>query len=272
MAVNPPKNPEPFRQCLDSLGRLLLVRNFRCRFRFHVGRPFWLRLCLASFLARWPPSFLPSGVLSLSQVLFGNGFCFLVWNRSICFGSVSGCWFSCKTGQNAVRFCFLLFAWVRSVLGSRPQKGTENRTERTLGCSGRHSAPLFLWFFASPNGQFRTARVRSCVTVDFYGFSFSEGSVLYHKFWQTNWACCRNVSCWLVFPGFSSSLLSSSSSPVACRRNRRLLLLFQRLDDAPSPPPIPLLKVRLPKSSGCCLALLFLFRPCVVSIKRYRTG
>ena len=65
MAVNPPKNPEPFRQCLDSLGWLLLVRNLRCRFRFHVGRPFWLRLCLASFLARWPPYFLTSGVLSL---------------------------------------------------------------------------------------------------------------------------------------------------------------------------------------------------------------
>ena len=97
---------------------------------------------------------------------------------------------SCQTGQNAVRFCFLLFAWVRSVLGWCPKKGTENRTERTPCCSGRYSASPFLMDFVSPNGQSRTARVRSCVTVCFYGFFFSEGSVLYYKFRQTNRACC----------------------------------------------------------------------------------
>ena len=56
-AANPPTNPVPFRQRLDLLGWLLLVRNFRFRVKSHVGRPLWLRLFLASFLARWPPSF-----------------------------------------------------------------------------------------------------------------------------------------------------------------------------------------------------------------------
>ena len=159
MAVNPPTNPVPFRQCLDLLGRLLFVRNFRSRIRIHVGRPLWLLLFLASFLACWPPYFSPFlGSLSLrfcsemvSAFFFGLEIRFVL-------GLLFCCWFSCKTGQNAVRFCFLFFAWVRSVLGLRPKKGTENRTERTLGCSGRNSAPYFLsWFFASPNGQFKNS-------------------------------------------------------------------------------------------------------------------
>ena len=87
-------------------------------------------------------------------------------------------------------YCFLFFAWVRSVLGSRPKKERENRTERTLGCSGRSSASSFFMVFASPNGQSKTARVRSGVTVGFYGFSFSEGSVSSYKLRQTNRACC----------------------------------------------------------------------------------
>ena len=146
MAVNPPKNPEPFRQCLDSLGWLLFVRNFRCRLRLHVGRPLWLRLFLASFLACWPPYSTPFlGSLFLrfcsemvSAFPFGLGRFVL---------GLLFCCFSCKTGQNAARFCFLFFAWVRSVLGLCPKKGTENRTERTLGCSGRSSASPFFHGF-----------------------------------------------------------------------------------------------------------------------------
>ena len=178
VAVNPPKNPVPFRQCLDSLGWLQFVRNFRCELWYHVGRPLWLRLFFASFLARRPPYLLPSWVLSfLGFVRKG----FLLFHFvSVDLFLLTCCRFSCKTGQNAARFCFLFSAWVRSVLGLPPKKGTENRTERTLGCSGRSSASLFIMGFACPNGQSRTARVRSCVTVGFYGFFFSEvfGSVL----------------------------------------------------------------------------------------------
>ena len=189
VAVNPPKNPEPFRQSLDSLGRLLFVRNFRCRFRFHVGRPFWLRLCLASFLARWPPYFLPSGVLSLLGfvrkwfLLSGLESVNLFW---VCFWL----WVFLYNRTKCCPFLFFAFCLGSLCLRLCPKKGTKNRTERTLGCSGRNSASPFLWFFASPNGQIRTARVRSCVTIGFYGFSFSEVSVLHNKFWQTNWAFC----------------------------------------------------------------------------------
>ena len=112
----------------------------------------------------------------------------LCWKLVFLLWAFAGGGYSCKTGQNAVRFCLLLFAWVRSVLGLCPKKGTENRTERTPGCSGWSSAPFFM-VFASLNGQSRTAGVRSCVTVGFYGFSFSEGSVLCYKFRQANRAC-----------------------------------------------------------------------------------
>ena len=69
----------------------------------------------------------------------------------------------------------------------------------------------------------------------------------------------RNVRFWLVSPGFSSFLslfcplllwLAAGTGACSCS--------FQRLDDAssPPPPPTPFPKVRLPKSSGCCLVLL----------------
>ena len=83
----------------------------------------------------------------------------------------------------------------------------------------------------------------------------------------------RNARFWLVSPGFSSSLLSSSSSLVACRRNRRLLLLFRDSTMLPHPPPpIPFLKVVSPNRLAVVWFFFLLFRPCVVSIKRYRTG
>ena len=220
----------------------------------HVGLPLYSLLGFSLSLL----GFVRKGFL-LSVLASLNGY---LW---IC------CCFSCKTGQNAVRFCFLLFDWVRFVLGSRPKKGTENRTERTLDCSGRNSVPPFPWFFASPNGQFRTARVRSCVTVGFYGFSFSEGSVLHHKFRQTTRASCQGMlgSGWFFpvslppFPLLPLLLwLAAGTGACSC--------FFRRLDDASSPP--------LPESSSPQIVwLLFgfffpLFRPCVVSIKRYRTG
>ena len=74
-----------------------------------------------------------------------------VWGLLLVVGS------SCKTGQNAVRFCFLLFAWVRSVLGMGLKKGTKNRTERTLGCSGRNSAPLCCMVFYKSEGTIQNS-------------------------------------------------------------------------------------------------------------------
>ena len=90
----------------------------------------------------------------------------------------SGC--SCKTGQNAVRFCFLLFAWVRSVLGWCPKKGTDNRTERTPCCSGRYSAFFFLIGFCLSEGTIKNSEGSFLCYGWLFGFFFSEvvGSVL----------------------------------------------------------------------------------------------
>ena len=35
-----------------------------------------------------------------------------------------------KTGQNAVRFCFFVFAWARPVLASQKKVRSENNTEK----------------------------------------------------------------------------------------------------------------------------------------------
>ena len=106
-------------------GGFCLFANLRCRFRFHVGRPLWLRLFLASFLARWTsllPPFLGSLSLSLrfwsemvSAFWFGIGRFVLVLFLGV------GC--SWKTGQNAVRFCFLLFCLGSLCLRLVPQEG-----------------------------------------------------------------------------------------------------------------------------------------------------
>ena len=123
-------------------------------------------------------------------------------------------------------FVFLLFAWVRSVLGSRPKKGTENRTERTLGCSGRHSAPLFMVFSLVRMDNLELRGFALVLRLVFMGYLFLRVRFCIINSGKQTGLVVRNVRFWLVFPGFSSSLLSSSSSPVACRRNRRLLLLF----------------------------------------------
>ena len=188
------------------------------------------------------------------------------------FGVCFGCCFApVKQDKMLSVFVFLFFAWVRSVLGLGLKKGTENRTERTLGCSGRSSASPFYHGFACPNGQSRTARVRSCVTVGFYGFSFSEGfgSVIINSGKQTG-LLVRNVRFWLVSPGFSSSFPSSSSSPVACRRNRRLLLLFSTTRRCFLTPPSR--RFFSPNRLAVVRFLSSSLRPCVVSNKRYRTG
>ena len=67
-------------------GVASVVRNLRCRFRHHVGRPFWLRLFLASFLACRPPSFLPSWVLSVLGSV-RKGFSFFSYLVSFWIGS-----------------------------------------------------------------------------------------------------------------------------------------------------------------------------------------
>ena len=165
-----------------------------------------------------------------------SAFC---WKLVYLFWAFAGGGFSCKTGQNAVRFCFLFFAWVRSVLGSCPKKGTENRTERTLGCSGWNSAPLFLWFLLVRMDNQEQRGFALVLRLAFMGSLFLRVRFCIINSGKQTGLVVRNVRFWLVSPGFSSSFLSSSSSPVACRRNRRLLLLFQRLDDASSPPPLP---------------------------------
>ena len=99
-------------------GGFVLFATLGFSFRFHVGRPFWLLLFLASFLACCLPSPLLSWVLpflgfvrkwllrwSLVLVDLFCGHLLLV--------------FLLKTGQNAVRFCVLVFAWVRPVLAFR---------------------------------------------------------------------------------------------------------------------------------------------------------
>ena len=107
-----------------------------------------------------------------------------------------------------------------------PRREQENRTERTLGCSGRNSASPFLWFLLVRMDNQEQRGFALMLRLAFTGFSFSEGSVLYHNSGKQTGLVVRNVRFWLVSPGFSSSFPSSSSSPVACRRNRRLLLLF----------------------------------------------
>ena len=224
---------------------------------------------LSSIFSCTLASLLPPFWGSLS-LRFGNGFGFRVWNRSICFGSVSGCGFSCTTGQNAVRFCFLLFAWVRYVLGSAPRREPKiARKDLSAVLAGTRS-PFFMVFLLVRMDNSEQRGFALVLRLAFMGSLFLRFRFCIVNSGKQTGLLVRNVRFWLASPGSSSSFSSSSSSPVACRRNRRLHLLFRRLDDASSPPSSR--RFFLPKSSGCCSVFLLLSRPCFVSKKRYRTG
>ena len=117
-AANPPTNPEPFRQSLDLLGWFVLFATLGFSSRFHVGRPLWLLLFLASFLACCLPYPLLSWVLPFLGFVRKR---LLRWSLVLVdlFCGHLLLVLLLKTGQNAVRFCFLVFAWVRPVLAFR---------------------------------------------------------------------------------------------------------------------------------------------------------
>ena len=85
--------------------------------------------------------------------------------------------------------------------------------------------------------EFRTARVRSCVTVGFSGFSFSEVSVLHHTILANKLGFLFGMlgSGWFLLvslPPFPllPLLLWLAAGTGACT------CFFRRLDDASSPP------------------------------------
>ena len=109
-AANPPTNPEPFRQSLDLFGGFVLFATLGFSFRFHVGRPLWLLLFLASFLA----CCLPSPLLSWVFPFLGSEMAFALEfgpGRSVLWSFVAG-----FPSKNKTKCCPFLFFGFR--LGS----------------------------------------------------------------------------------------------------------------------------------------------------------
>ena len=236
----PPTNPVPFRQRLDLLGWLLRVHNLRCRIKFHVGRPLWLRHCLASFLARWPLYLLPSWVLSFLGFV-------RKWFLLSCLDSVDCFWFCfwlLFLLSNRTKCCpFLFFVFCLGSLCLRlvPQEGNRKSHGKNSWLFWPKFGLNFYYGFLLVRMDNQEQRgFAPMLRLTFMGSSFLRGRFCIINSGKQTGLVVRNVRFWLVSPGFSSSLLSSSSFPVACRRNRRLLLLSRRLDDASSPPPPPI--------------------------------
>ena len=214
--------------------------------------------------------FLPSWVLSLLGFV-RKWFLLFVWNGLICFGSVSGCCFSCKTGQNAVRFCFLLFCLGSLCLRFGPQEGKG----KSHGKNSRlfwpvRGLPFLSWIWLVQMDNHEQRGFALVLRLAFLGSLFLRVRFCIKNSSKQTGLLVRNVRFWLVSPGFSSSFSLFFLFSCGLPQEQALALAF--FDDSTMLPHPPFPKVFLPKSSGCCLVFFLFSRPCFVSKKRYRTG